>query len=293
MDEVLQEALEAAGVAAHDVETWHALVAEAYAGSSDWDDFDARLRDGAGDDAVVDGFLAQLGERGGYDELERMSASFPADDSDDADDADDADDESADDSDDADDESHDAVDESADGSGHEADDEVWASLLPTYGVWDEWDGSQERWEQLRDWVYAELYGESEDWHRIAWERLSPLDELGADARLAELERLGVQVTSADEASHDEPHDATAAAADADADAPDAVDAIPVVEIHDEQVLEQIAEKVYEPAMAQLMESLPDIADQLGMSVDELRSHVAELPIEFFADLVADEVGAAS
>lgn len=354
MDSVLQDAVDAAGVGFGEADRWFELVVEAYDGSSDWSGFQAKLRDGAGSqfgEETIDRFLAHTGDRGGLDEVHRMKEAWEA----------------------GPDESGEPAVSTAEAAetGEAAqdtagDEAIWAGLVRDFGQWEGWDGTEDRWTQLRDWLYSEANQVSEHAYGVAYDRLSPLDEVDDDARVARLRDFGFTVVvTARPAEGEDTDDQRWAALARDfgdwqgwdgtedrwaqlrdwlyteaneigqahyetayftlspldgmtneervaaltdlgitvtvvepeqpgatvetPEAQEAAEAPESAEEAEEVAAEQLVENVFEPAMEQFEERLPELAAQLGISVDELRAELADLPDDFFGNLFAEEV----
>ncbi|GAB1516032.1 hypothetical protein [Actinophytocola sp. KF-1] len=70
----------------------------------------------------------------------------------------------------------------------------WSDVVRDFGPgWANWDGSDEGWAQFRDWTYTSANAQDPALYAAAYEKLAPLDELPAAARIARLTEFGFAV----------------------------------------------------------------------------------------------------
>jgi len=166
--------------------------------------------------------------------------------------------------------------ESAEGTPEDAEGEgLWAAAVEAYGpAWAEWDGSEEGWEQYRDWFYDATNNDNPESYAVAYEKLNPLNELGLAQRVAALRDFGFTVTveaaeaAADEAALPTPEDIAQAAEVLVG----AVDALP--EADQQLVTPDLLKEVLEtdPELASLSpEDLAQVMQEVGAARAEMQA----------------------
>jgi hypothetical protein len=145
-------------------------------------------------------------------------------------------------------------------------DALWQAAVESFGAaWAGWDGSAAGWAEYRDWFYSAANSQDPAMYAVVYERMDPLNALDLQERVAQLGELGFDVSGTQASESPE-----AAAAE-------------------EQLAEQAVEQIFEPALTQFEERLPELAAELGISVEELRAELADLPEDFLANQFTDEL----
>lgn len=91
---------------------------------------------------------------------------------------------------------HEALEEAAAASDGAESGDLWSDLVAEGGDWSNWDGSDDGWEQWRDWFYEVATGRGEAADSMAREQLGSLDEVSLAERIAGLESLGFTISDA-------------------------------------------------------------------------------------------------
>jgi hypothetical protein len=121
-----------------------------------------------------------------------------------------------------------------------APEDPWAGVVDRYGPsWAGWDGSEQGWQQFRDWTYSVTNAEDPQLYATTYERLDPLNALGTAERIARLTELGFTVAAT---APQQPVDTATQA---------------------------VVDEVVAPAMDELLASLNEYAAQQNTSLAEL------------------------
>jgi hypothetical protein len=235
------------------VQRWFGLVGDVYQefggsdGGDDWPAFRERLTNAAQSDfgsGVANDFADYLESNGGLDAVRQICDAGPATLA----------------------QLHaDLLAEQEPDGEDDGDSELWDGLAAEFGEgWAEWDGTEEGWEQYRDWFYDAANSQDEAAYALAHERLDPLNAMDLPQRIAALCDFGFTITAA-----------------------------PPEEAVDPEAVAEAVEAVMAPAMDELMDQIPEMAAELGISEDELRAQIDALGEDFFRQIATEEVGGAA
>ena len=121
---------------------------------------------------------------------------------------------------------------------------LWDTVAAQFGSgWANWDGSEARWIQFRDWTYTSANTLSPDMYAAAYEKLNPLNDVALAERIGKLTELGLAV----HAPPDEP------AAEIDA-----------AELG----------KIVDEALAEALKQIPGAEELTSEEVAEIRAEIA-------------------
>jgi hypothetical protein len=134
----------------------------------------------------------------------------------------------------------------------------WDTVVEQFGPgWAGWDGSEQGWQQFRDWTYSVTNTEDPQLYAAAYERLDPLNALGPAERIVRLTELGFTVAAT---AQEQPVDTATQA---------------------------VVDEVVEPAMDELLASLNEYAAEQHTSLDELMTAGGITPAQLSEILVEE------
>lgn len=74
------------------------------------------------------------------------------------------------------------------------DDKSWQTVVSQFGAgWSAWNGTEQHWVALRDWMYTTTRSQNESWYAATYQHLDPLNNVGEEERYDKLRSFGFEV----------------------------------------------------------------------------------------------------